>query len=93
MGFGVITRMVNKQATGNSGQTRSTDAAALIMVKHIDLKIYGSNKVILFRKCCTVDSAYPHGGEGSLGHGDRVKCVLYISVTLAYGKGEAALSI
>lgn len=49
--------------------------------------------MILFSKCCTVDPAYPHGGEGSLTHGDRVKCVLYISVTLAYGKGEAALSI
>lgn len=85
--------MVTKQETGNSGQTRSTDAAALITVKHIDLKIYGSNKVILFSKCCIVDPAYPRGGEGSLPHGDRVKCVLYISVTLAYGKGEAALSI
>lgn len=69
---------------------RSTDAAELITVRHIDLKIYGLNKVILFSKCCIVDLAYPRGGEGSLTHGDRVKCVLY---TLAYRKGEAALSI
>lgn len=54
--------MVTKRETENSGQTRSTDAAALITVKHIDLKIYGSNKVILFSKYCIVDPAYPHGG-------------------------------